>query len=389
MKYKFLLLTLSFFCLHTISAKHIIGGQMYYRFVTELPDNSLRWEIKLELYRDCDPSTGGAEFDVPANIAIYKGANLFKNYEVTDLVITEWIPDGSCSFDEYICIEKGIYTFTVDLPVLTSESYFITYQRCCRNNSILNIIDPEAQGMSVFTEIKPVTMSAKINAPYFSSPAFVLPFGQPVQFSSGGNHTGADSVIYRLCAPHIGGGPILTEPGYTTCAGALPTPACPPPYNIVAYTNGYNALHPFGNTVNITINPQNGIINTMSPLFLGRYLMGICIDQFNGGVITATSRIEYQVNIVNCVSGQQEALSDVSWKLFPNPANNKVVIQTAVSCNPVFEIYDLTGRLLKVYDFERSPGAQFELNTESLLSGLYQIVIKSNQQQGIQLLVIE
>ncbi|MBK7345158.1 MAG: hypothetical protein IPJ06_19915 [Saprospiraceae bacterium] len=63
-------------------------------------------------------------------------------------------------------VEEGLYTFTVNL-IPSDKSYFIAYQRCCRNGTISNIITPGDVGATYAVEITPLAQQECNSSPTF------------------------------------------------------------------------------------------------------------------------------------------------------------------------------------------------------------------------------
>ena len=55
----------------TLFARHIIGGEITYRYLSTNAQGDNRYEFTMKIYRDC--FGGGAGFDNPAEMAIYRG----------------------------------------------------------------------------------------------------------------------------------------------------------------------------------------------------------------------------------------------------------------------------------------------------------------------------
>ena len=60
-----------------------------------------------------------------------------------------------------ICVEKGIYIDTIQLP-FNPSGYHISYQRCCWANNIDNIVDPGNNGITLTTFIPGSALTAEI-----------------------------------------------------------------------------------------------------------------------------------------------------------------------------------------------------------------------------------
>nr|HMU03183.1 hypothetical protein [Saprospiraceae bacterium] len=158
---KYLTLNIKFFIAITvlcfvikqdIKAEHIIGGEVKYECVgSDTTRNTVTFLITFTMYRDS--KSGGANFDNNATFGIYRGNNQFWNWVQTVVVdrpasISEVPIDTSnpCILVPVnVGVEKGIYIFEVTLPI-SNQNYMISYQRCCRNNTILNLVDPGGTG---------------------------------------------------------------------------------------------------------------------------------------------------------------------------------------------------------------------------------------------------
>lgn len=133
---------LLFFLLLVFSLKsfatHIVGGEIFYNF---LGGNNYR--ITLKLYRDC--ASGNAQYDNPATIFIFDSTgNFIDSVKIPfpgSIVLPVSVNNPCFIPPTNVCVEESIYITTVNLPAI-SGGYNITYQRCCRNNSILNLINP-------------------------------------------------------------------------------------------------------------------------------------------------------------------------------------------------------------------------------------------------------
>ncbi|HHJ50807.1 MAG TPA: hypothetical protein ENJ88_07915, partial [Phaeodactylibacter sp.] len=180
--YFLLLLSLS----TNLHAAHIIGGEINYECLGD--DN---YRFYMTIYRDC--AGGGAPFDgvigapFNATITIYQGDNEipFTTINPGAPTITSIPPDLSnpCLIaPPGVCVEEGVYTFTANLPY-TGDSYHIVYQRCCRNNTISNIINPGNTGATYYMELTPKAQQVCNNSPIFNTfPPIVICKGEPIDF---------------------------------------------------------------------------------------------------------------------------------------------------------------------------------------------------------------
>ncbi len=290
-------------CLPTLSARHIIGGEMSYRFVEEISPGTYRYEILLIIYRDCD--SGGGSLDNPAQMGIYQGntmsAVLVDNFGVNresigpvDPVIP---PCADASQVGNACVERGTYRFTVDLPLQSIDSYLIVYQRCCRTEDIVNIITPDDYGATYMVEITPASMALKNSSATFLEfpPTFICNNFQ-LNFDHSAVDSDGDSLAYSFCNPLHGGG---SGGGGGGCETPVPSPPCAPPFELIPFTAAYNMLNPMGGNPVISVHPTTGML-TGTPNTLGQYVVGICVQEYRNGVLLSTVLRDFQFNVVDC-----------------------------------------------------------------------------------------
>ena len=311
MKFKIFLLHLLFFSLSTnIFAKHIIGGIITY----EYKDNG-NYRFTMKIYRDCNG--GGAVLDGDDNDpATPKGAYIviYEQTANSSMKIVNQIdvllssknnvpkPDYPClATPPNICVEEGIYEFNYTIPNFPSTSTFhIVYQRCCRNNSIVNIINPKDIGATYSVSITPAAMTAKSSSPVFKSfPPTVICSGVPFTFDHSATDKDGDKLVYKICSPLEGAGPDLSASGANTFSGVRPRPSAPPPYKDVLFESAYSSATPLGAMANLKIDPNTGIM-TGVPNINGQFVVGVCVEEYRNGVLLSKTLRDFQFNIASC-----------------------------------------------------------------------------------------
>mgnify|MGYP006266696785 CR=1 FL=1 len=285
--------------------KHIIGGVMNYACL-----GNDRYEITLRVYRDGN-CTDCAEFDPIAYMAVYNcsgncvGAsqdNPLMSLQVPLLsTTTVEEPDYPCLIPPDVSVEEGLYRFELDLPS-SPESYFISYQRCCRNVTVSNLIAPGDTGATYFTEITPQAQQICNSSPVFNEfPPIIICAGAPLEFDHSATDADGHQLVYSLCASYDGGGNLLTNDLYETCEGARPTPSCPPPYNTINFLGpNYSPAMPLGPEANLQIDPNTGLL-TGTPTNLGQFIVGVCVEEYDelGNLLSTTVR-DFQFNVARC-----------------------------------------------------------------------------------------
>ncbi len=308
--YRFLLKSALFCCFLSmpmlVMARHIIGGEMTYRFVEDLGNGLLRYEFTLVVYRDCD--SGGGTLDNPASIGIYRGtaldATLYTDFNVNlqgPVSVSPVIPPcADASAVSNACVQRGVYVFTRDLPLNTVESYFVVYQRCCRTEQILNILNPGNSGATYMVELTPAAQAAQNSSPIFLNypPTFICN-NFKLDFDHSATDADGDSLVYSFCNPLDGGGQGGGPGGGNACDTPVPTPPCGPAFDLIPFAGVYTALAPMGGNPVIVVDTFSGHL-TGTPKILGQFVVGICVKEYRNGVYLGMVLRDFQFNVVDC-----------------------------------------------------------------------------------------
>lgn len=285
-----------------VQAAHIIGGAITYDC---LGGGNYRFTMKL--YRDCDGT--GAEFDSAPNapfagtVSIFEGnsSNEFTNVILPPPAITFVPPDVSnpcLKPPSNVCVEEGVYIFNVNLPI-SSESYHIVYQRCCRNDNIANLVSPESTGATYTIELTPEAQAECNNSPEFDDfPPIVICAGEPIEFDHAATDIDGDDLSYFLCAPLDGGG--TDQMMFEALDGVAPNPDANPPFIEVDFVGPfYSAANPLNANPALSIDPNTGFLDGV-PTLTGRYVVGVCVEERRNGVLLSRVFRDFQFNVVEC-----------------------------------------------------------------------------------------
>ena len=209
-----------------LKASHIVGGEIYY---DNLGGNN--YKITLKVYRDC--FNGVPPLDNPAFITIFDKNGIVVDTFRIPLISQNNVPpsiNNPCiQTPNSVCVEEGIYVGTRNLPP-KNGGYYVVYQRCCRNNSILNIVNPGNTGATYWEHIPGPEVVASNSSPRFSKfPPIFICNGIQIKFDHSATDPDGDILVYSLCDPYDGCSP--PTPG--NC------PVAPPPYTPVQFINPY------------------------------------------------------------------------------------------------------------------------------------------------------
>ena len=135
--------------------RHLVGGDFTYFYLGRTASGLSQYRISLNLYRDCLPNgqfPTNTPFDKVVTVRIFEGDIQKKlytevNIELRDSTILDITSSDPCvPAPDNLCYTKTSYTTTVQLED-NPNGYYLAWARCCRNEDIVNLINPGAQGM--------------------------------------------------------------------------------------------------------------------------------------------------------------------------------------------------------------------------------------------------
>jgi len=287
-----LLFVLVLFSHTKLSATHIVGGEMNY---TCLGNN--QYEITLTIFRDCFYGNPLAFFDDPASIGVFNAQNMLLQNILVPLLNNDTLSpvlSGECFVvPPDVCVHTTTYRATVTLPPIIG-GYQLSYQRCCRNQTILNIVNPLATGATYGVTISEQALLECNTSPKFQQwPPLYICVNEPISFDQSASDADGDSIVYRLCAPLTGASPAVPQPQPPNNPPYAPVTWIAPPYGVSNMLNGF----PGGDV--LQIDPFTGLL-TGTPNTIGQFVVGICIEEYRNGQLISTTRRDFQYNVGVC-----------------------------------------------------------------------------------------
>ncbi|MBK7873302.1 MAG: gliding motility-associated C-terminal domain-containing protein [Saprospiraceae bacterium] len=284
-----LLISLNLKLLH---ATHIVGGEMNYTCL-----GNDKYEITLTIFRDCFYGDPNAWFDNPASIGVFDTNNQLLGQFLVPLVGNDTLNpvlSGECFVaPPSVCVHTTTYRVEVELPFRTG-GYQLAYQRCCRNQTLLNIVNPLASGATYGVTISERALLECNSNPKFQSwPPIYICVGEPINFDQSAIDADGDSIVYKLCEPWLGANQQIPRP----------QPPNPPPYEPVVWQSPpyglNNMLNAVPNGAPLRIDLKTGIL-TGTPNTIGQFVVGICIEEYRDGELISTTRRDFQYNVGIC-----------------------------------------------------------------------------------------
>jgi gliding motility-associated-like protein len=308
---KLIVVLLVLFFVTPVFGAHIKGGFFTYKYLgagTSDPTKN-RYNITLTVYMECSPPPSTGQLNNPINFSIFDGGSgqFLQNASVsiTDQYVIGRNVDEPCITGNQV---KCYYTIVVyNLPSIElaplPNGYIISYQRCCRIASIVNVSNSGTVGNTWSIKI-PGTLTG-LNAVQNSSPQFqvndtaIICSGNYFQYPfSAIDPNPGDSLSYYFCDAWSGG--TQSNPAPTTADP--PSGVDPVAYPVIPYSAGFSGATPLGSQV--TIDPKTGLISGIAPNNTSgqdvEYVITICVDEFRQGIRIGTTRKELHVKIGNC-----------------------------------------------------------------------------------------
>ena len=213
-------------------AEHIKGGELFYAYLGDgTTAGTSRYQLTLKLYIDCKATNPG-QLDDRVPLTIFDRAN---NAQIGASVIAPMTDEQFLQFDPAsnpcignpptdVCYRVRWYSVTVTLTNNIS-GYSISFQRCCRINNIVNLVDPSNAVGATYTCDIPgnniLPTGYKNSSPQFvANDVAAICANSSFTYSFAADEADGDSLSYQLCS------------GFRGASQTTPNPAdaAPPPY---------------------------------------------------------------------------------------------------------------------------------------------------------------
>jgi gliding motility-associated-like protein len=303
-------------------ATHIVGGEILY---DHLGGNDYR--ITLKIYRDCSSLSpfDGNGVAGPAYITVFDASyNVEGVIDIGAPVITVVPPafNNPCiNAPNNICIEEGVYTYTLNLPPKTG-GYLIVYQRCCRNANIINLVNSNAnnEGATYFTKIPGPEEVLINNSPRFTKfPPIYICRDVRLKFDHSASDPDGDQLVYSLTAPFAGLDgccAAIKQSGTPGTSSNCPNPPaiCPqnatlPPYPPVLFLSPFSGSYPIPSNPAFSINPVTGELSG-TPTMVAQYAVGVQVQEYRNNVLINTHFRDFQFTVIGCTVNVLSAVAD-------------------------------------------------------------------------------
>ncbi|MBT30484.1 MAG: hypothetical protein CMO01_12570 [Thalassobius sp.] len=280
---------------YSISAQatHIVGGELELQHV----GNDL-YQLGLILYFDNISGLEGAR-DPSATIYIYsKSTNdLIRQYTMPRISVSRVeYTSPECAVG-YLSTDKLYYSTQVRLSASIfndPKGYYAVYERCCRNGSVQNIVDPGGAGQAFYMEFPAVV---KDGEPFVNSTPKLFPplsdyacINQPFQFDFSGTDADGDSLVYSLVTP-LNGHSSRDEP--------VPNFPQSGPYETVTFLSNYDSTKMIPGNPALRIGKHTGFLE-VTPSETGLFVFSVKCEEYRDGVKIGEVLRDFQMMVLDC-----------------------------------------------------------------------------------------
>ncbi len=279
----------------SVFASHLVGGNLGYEYIGKFGAN-YRYKVMLTVYNNCDATSqiplpvstqdvGIYLQDIPNNPMGGGNKTLFQTLTLNLIDSNEVVPPTSsgCAIGQTVCIFKGAYEATVDLP-LNFNGYHLYFENFARNGAITNLSNPGGTAMAFHAYIPPSLVNNSTPV-FLDDPVPFLCINDTVSILNTAIDPDGDQLIFSFVTPMSGNG---------TAVNPLPWPITTTIYNA-----GYTTAQPFGSGGYSFINGSNGLTQYMAPA-LGNYVVAVEIREYRAGKVIGVSRRDLQLLVIAC-----------------------------------------------------------------------------------------
>ena len=282
-------------------ATHIVGGEM--ELVHRSGDT---YTLLVNLYFDAVHGNAGAlDADLTASI-FEKGTNSRMMNVLLPLTSNTFVnyTNPACAKPS-LSTRKLVYSKDIILPANTytnAQGYYAAVERCCRNNTISNIVAPANAAQTFYLEFPAVVRRGQ---PFIDSTPRIFPpladyacRNELFYYDFGGQDADGDSLVYDLVTPLN---------GHSNTAVPKPATAEPAPYSLITWQPGLSTLNQIPGRPTLSIGQATGRL-TIQPRDTGLFVFGVRCSEFRRGEKIGEARRDFQLKVLDCAANRRPSL---------------------------------------------------------------------------------
>ena len=282
-------------------ATHIVGGEM------ELVHRSgSSYTLLVNLYFDAVRGNANAlDADLTASI-FEKGTNRRMMNVLLPLTSNTFVnyTNPACA-KPTLSTRKLVYSSDITLSAnayANALGYYAAVERCCRNNTISNIVAPANAAQTFYLEFPAVVRRGQ---PFYDSTPRIFPpladyacRNELFYYDFGGQDADGDSLVYDLVTPLN---------GHADTNVPKPAAAEPAPYSLITWNDSLSTLRQIPGNPTLAINRASGRL-TVRPRDLGLFVFGVRCSEYRRGEKIGEARRDFQLMVLPCATNISPSL---------------------------------------------------------------------------------
>lgn len=331
------------------TATHIIGGNLKVKQV-----NTNQFEVDLAVFRNCGIGDPNDRNDDPVAL---QNAIVLRVYDALNynLILSETFTRDSgsevalgneCYTPPNLCVEAYHFVKTLNLAN-NPNGYIIAAQSCCRNFSILNLVDPWQTGITWQATI-PDPSLANMNSSPDLGPYPALGFLcvlTELHIDLEAKDPDGDSLTYELVSPFNAPSP----------SNGSPNNYSSPPFQTVNWEQGYSAQNAVPGNPALQIDSESGLL-TCSASQLGVYAFAYKVSEFRNGIKIGEIVRDLQLEVLTCIPGIEPEIIEPQADVFTMNSNDELCLNLfALDSNATDTLYFEAIYSGSVMDYSEAP----------------------------------
>ena len=277
-------------------ATHIVGGEIELSVVKGQADAT--HQLSLNLYFDDINGSTGA-IDQTLNVGFFrKSDNRFIGFYTLPLLSNNLI-----SYTNPACLQSNSlrtrllkYTRLINLPpddFSDAGGYYISWERCCRNNIISNIQNPETAASVFYLEFPSLKQFPNSSPSFKTVTGDYICLNRPFSFEFGATDSDGDSLVYSLVTPYNGNS-TSNNP-----RPDLPLPKTGFDYSSIRWGSGFGLNNVMSGLTPLRVNSRTGQL-TVTVDKEGLYVFCVLTEEYRKGVKIGAVRRDFQLKAIDC-----------------------------------------------------------------------------------------
>lgn len=311
-------------------AEHIMGGNVDFRYV-----GGDRYRLGVRVVIDCEHSNEVAWYENDGiNIGMYsKTTNQLVDQFLVQLMEgkgEEVKPTrDDCDLGITFCMMVLSYydTLEFDPQVYTDEAgYYFSWERCCRNKNVVNIVNPDETGIAFYAEVPP--FSIRNSLPRVRNiPLTLLCNERLFNYDFKVSDPDGDDLKVTLTEPLQGG----TNSNKPNDWNVGKTPRLEPgPYAAVTWKKPFGKDATMLGNPDLTVDEATGRVS-VKPGRKGTFAFALKVEEYRDDILLGHMIMEMQFSVEDCKLNPPPQLdSELDGKTFEVYPNQKFLFSTTV-----------------------------------------------------------